>query len=50
VLLLLERFWKLRTPSLIISVTGAAKSIQLDHGLAKLFEQVRSPSPKPEQT
>mmetsp|Transcript_20624 Transcript_20624/g.48406 ORF Transcript_20624/g.48406 Transcript_20624/m.48406 type:complete len:1424 (-) Transcript_20624:31-4302(-) len=39
VLLLLERFWKLKTPNLIISVTGAAKNLQIEHQLAKKFAQ-----------
>jgi hypothetical protein len=38
-LLLMEQFWRLPTPDLLISVTGAAKNIQLDQTLAKKFAQ-----------
>lgn len=39
ILLLMERFWHLKTPNLIISVTGVAQNIQLDPQLAKRFGQ-----------
>lgn len=39
VLLFMEHFWKLKTPSLIISVTGAAKALKLPDRLAKTFGQ-----------